>query len=64
LTPLNYFDSDIPLDLANAILLHPPSKPRESWGFDDYGVNKGHTCIPETPPPFKYFDLKVYGANG
>jgi len=64
LTPLNYFDSDISLDSANAILLSAPSKAGDSWNFDNYDVNQGYTCIPQIPAPFEYPPPKVYDADG
>ncbi|KAE9394115.1 amine oxidase catalytic domain-containing protein [Gymnopus androsaceus JB14] len=64
LTPLNYFDSDISLNSANAILLSAPSKPGDPWSFDDYGVKQEYTCIPQTPASFDYPLPKVYDADG
>ncbi|OCH86254.1 amine oxidase catalytic domain-containing protein [Obba rivulosa] len=63
ITPLNYFDSDISLDALNAVLLSPPGKPGDRWGFEDYGVSPGH-CVPAPVPPFEYPGVQAFGLDG
>ncbi|CCM06294.1 uncharacterized protein FIBRA_08545 [Fibroporia radiculosa] len=63
LTPLNYFDSDIAMESTNAILLSPPTRPGEAWGFEDYGV-KVVNCVPGVVPEFEYPGERVYGLDG
>ncbi|PPR06108.1 hypothetical protein CVT26_005335 [Gymnopilus dilepis] len=54
LTPLNYFDYDVSMELKNAILLHEPANPGELYSYDDYGVKQDFTCLPESPAPLEY----------
>ncbi|KAF8887255.1 amine oxidase catalytic domain-containing protein [Gymnopilus junonius] len=54
LTPLNYFDSDISMELKNAILLRAPEKAGSPYSYDDYGVKQDFNCLPEPPSPFDY----------
>jgi len=63
LTPLNYFDYDISMDSTNAILLTAPQTPGDAFTFDDYGVKPIH-CIPEAPPLFEYYGMKLHDQDG
>ncbi|KAH9482139.1 Amiloride-sensitive amine oxidase [copper-containing] [Psilocybe cubensis] len=64
LTPLNYFDADVSMEMKNAILLHPPKAPGGSYTFDDYGVKQDVTCLPDAPAPFEYTPTKWLGLSG
>ncbi|KAF9477828.1 amine oxidase catalytic domain-containing protein [Pholiota conissans] len=64
LTPLNYFDYDISMELKNAILLHTPQTPGDPYTFDDYGVKQDFTCVPERPSPFEYPQTQVFSPDG
>lgn len=59
LTPLNYFDYDVSVELQNAVIMHPPEIPGDPFTFDDYGVKQDFTCVPERPAPFEY----TYGST-
>lgn len=52
------------MESSNAILLNMPAKPGDAFTYDDYGVQLGYTCIPETPPPFEYTDIKAFDVEG
>ncbi|CAA7259438.1 unnamed protein product [Cyclocybe aegerita] len=64
LTPLNYFDYDISMELKNAVLLHNPERQGDAYSFDDYGVKQDLTCLPEPPSPFEYLDARIVGPDG
>ncbi|KAJ3512039.1 hypothetical protein NLJ89_g3755 [Agrocybe chaxingu] len=64
LTPLNYFDYDISMELRNAVLLHNPERQGDAYSFDDYGVKQDLTCLPEPPSPFEYLDARIAGPDG
>lgn len=63
LTPLNYFDADVSLDSANAILLRAPASPGDAYEFDDYGVREAH-CMPPRALPFAYSGARSFGLDG
>ena len=63
ITPLNYFDYDVSIDSINSILLSPPKKAGEAWGYNDYGVGPAN-CIPDIVPPFEYMGVKTFGLDG
>ncbi|KIM38732.1 hypothetical protein M413DRAFT_447684 [Hebeloma cylindrosporum] len=54
LTPLNYFDYDISMELRNAILLREPGRSGQPFSFDDNGVKQDYACVPEPLSPFAY----------
>ncbi|KAF4619282.1 hypothetical protein D9613_004722 [Agrocybe pediades] len=54
LTPLNYFDYDVSMELKNAILLQWPERTGDPFAYDDYGVKQHTNCLPDAPPPFAY----------
>jgi primary-amine oxidase len=54
LTPLNYFDYDISMELRNAILLREPGRTGDPYSFDDNGVKLDYGCLPELLAPFAY----------
>ncbi|KAF8187204.1 copper amine oxidase [Pholiota molesta] len=64
LTPLNYFDYDISMELRNAILLHSPQTPGDPYTFDDYGVKQDFTCVPGPPSPFEYPQSQIIAPDG
>ncbi|KAI5825435.1 amine oxidase catalytic domain-containing protein [Schizophyllum commune Tattone D] len=64
LTPLNYFDSDISMDMSNAIVLTAPANPGDPFTFDNYGVDLGYTCVPAAPAPFEYKLGTTYDWEG
>ena len=64
LTPLNYFDSDISMDMSNAIVLTAPANPGDPFAFDNYGVDLGYTCVPAAPAPFEYKLGTTYDWEG
>ncbi|GJE94516.1 amine oxidase catalytic domain-containing protein [Phanerochaete sordida] len=61
--PLNYFDADVSMDGANAVLLAPPAAPGAPWTWDDYGVRPAH-CAPRPVPPFAYAGERFSGLDG
>ncbi|KAK7031010.1 hypothetical protein VNI00_013800 [Paramarasmius palmivorus] len=63
LTPLNYFDYDVSMESANAIVLSAPEQTGDPYGFDDYGVKQDFTCIPYSPEPFEYHPLPAVGSD-
>lgn len=63
LTPFNYFDYDVSIESANAILLQPPTRPGDPFSFTDYGVHPAH-CVPQPPTAFEYYPEKVYDLDG
>lgn len=64
LTPLNYFDADISLEMRNAVVLKMPTVAGDKFDFDDYGVNLGYTCVPQTPAKFEYGFDQSFDARG
>ncbi|KAG1845992.1 carbohydrate phosphorylase-domain-containing protein [Suillus tomentosus] len=58
LTPFNYFDYDVSIESANAILLQPPKKPGDPFSYDDYNVRPAH-CVPQPPVAFEYYPEQV-----
>ncbi|KAG7097491.1 hypothetical protein E1B28_004833 [Marasmius oreades] len=64
LVPFNYFDHDVSMDSANAILLSTPKVAGDPFTYDDYGVKQDYTCIPEAPEPFGYRDIEMYDVEG
>jgi len=66
LTPLNYFDYDISMELKNSILLHPsdPEQEGDPYSFDDNGVKQDFTCAPEPPIPFDYSRPQLLTSDG
>ncbi|KZS98930.1 amine oxidase catalytic domain-containing protein [Sistotremastrum niveocremeum HHB9708] len=63
LTPLNYFDSDVSMEAANAILLSHPKTLGGEFEYDDYNV-KAKYCSPPPLPPFDYSGLNIYDLKG
>ncbi|KAG1735034.1 amine oxidase catalytic domain-containing protein [Suillus lakei] len=63
LTPFNYFDYDVSIESANAILLQPPKKPGDPFSYNDYNVRPAH-CVPQPPATFEYFPEQVYDLDG
>ncbi|KAG1806446.1 amine oxidase catalytic domain-containing protein [Suillus plorans] len=63
LTPFNYFDYDVSIESANAILLQPPKKPGDPFSYDDYNVRPAH-CVPQPPAAFEYYPEQVYDLDG
>lgn len=61
---MNYFDADISMESTNAILLNLPEKPGDPYTYNDYGVKQDFTCVPPSPPPFKYSSIKTYDSHG
>ncbi|TRM67429.1 copper amine oxidase [Schizophyllum amplum] len=64
LTPLNFFDSDISMEMSNAIVLTAPLNPGDPFTFDNYGVDLGLTCVPAAPAPFEYTPFKSFDVEG
>ncbi|KDR84410.1 hypothetical protein GALMADRAFT_220168 [Galerina marginata CBS 339.88] len=64
LTPLNYFDHDVSMELKNAVLLHFPQKVGDPFAFDDNGVKQDFTCLPDAPAPFEYSPAHWFGNDG
>ncbi|OJA18090.1 hypothetical protein AZE42_04165 [Rhizopogon vesiculosus] len=63
LTPFNYFNYDVSIESANAILLQPPTTPGDPFSYTDYGVRPAH-CIPQPPAAFEYYPEKEYDLDG
>ncbi|KAG2357950.1 copper amine oxidase [Suillus spraguei] len=63
LTPFNYFDYDVSIESANAILLQPPKKPGDPFSYNDYDVRPAH-CVPQPPAAFEYYPEQVYDLDG
>ncbi|KAF9035879.1 amine oxidase catalytic domain-containing protein [Panaeolus papilionaceus] len=64
LTPLNFFDSDISTESANAILLEMPRDLEGAVKWDNNGVAQDMHCIPQPPDPFEYSLDRVYPLEG
>lgn len=64
LTPLNYFDSDVSMEMKNAILFHPPKTVGDPYLVDDNGVKQDITCLPEPPEPLEYSATEWLDADG
>lgn len=63
LTPFNYFDYDVSIESANAILLQPPKNPGDPFSYNDYDVRPAH-CVPQPPAAFEYYPEQVYDLDG
>ncbi|KAF9535149.1 copper amine oxidase [Crepidotus variabilis] len=64
LSPINYFDYDISMDLKNAILLQEPRIRGDAFDFDNYGVQQDFTCLPDPPSPFEYREASLVLSDG
>ncbi|KAH8919795.1 amine oxidase catalytic domain-containing protein [Atractiella rhizophila] len=61
LTPFNYFDYDISMDLQNSVILNLDEK--GEWQIDQNGVLEGY-CTPFKVEGMKYTGIKLYDASG
>ncbi|KAF7799943.1 hypothetical protein EIP86_011186 [Pleurotus ostreatoroseus] len=59
LTPLNYFDADVSIESANAVLLTASSDPSLPYHVEEYGVTQP-LCLPEEPQPLNHPRLRGY----
>lgn len=63
LTPLNYFDADVSIDSANAVLLDVSTDPKAPYTVEEYGVEQIH-CMPDAVKPFEHIGIIAYALDG
>ncbi|WWC69058.1 uncharacterized protein I206_102994 [Kwoniella pini CBS 10737] len=62
LTPYNFHDYDVSMDVLNAVLLNAP-RPGEKWQIDENSVKQSH-CLPRKVPDFAYTGLLSFKEDG
>ncbi|WRT68805.1 uncharacterized protein IL334_005785 [Kwoniella shivajii] len=62
LTPYNFHDYDVAMDVMNAVLLNAP-RPGEKWQVDENNVKQTY-CAPRKLPDFTYTGLLSFQEDG